>query len=176
MRLFLSLSICILVSQWPAFGLDKAGLPNGKGNLKPSGKSNVEKDESGKDIDFGPYMQELQRRIKRAWFPPKGDETKRYIVVFEVNRDGSLSNLKLSKSSGDKAADQSGLVAVRNASPFQRLPPGSPEKVDIQFTFDYNVFRGSNGSYSSSGASIGNKHEELVKAGREAFLAKKYDV
>jgi hypothetical protein len=31
---------------------------------------------------------------------------------------------------------------VENAAPFRPLPAGAPEDVDIQFTFDYNVFGG----------------------------------
>ncbi len=52
------------------------------------------------DVDFGPYMADLQRRIKRAWFPPKGNESKRVVVIFKVHRGGELSNLRLDHSSG----------------------------------------------------------------------------
>jgi len=95
------------------------------------------------DVDFGPYMADLQRRIKRAWFPPKGEESKRVVVIFKVMKDGSLSNLRLDHSSGVKIADEAALRAVENASPFKPLPAGSSDNVDIQFTFDYNVFNGS---------------------------------
>jgi TonB family protein len=94
------------------------------------------------DIDFGPYMADLQRRIKRAWFPPKGNESKRVVVVFKIHREGQLSNLRLEHSSGVAVADQAALKAVENAAPFRQLPPGAPDDVDIQFTFDYNVFSG----------------------------------
>lgn len=94
-----------------------------------------------KDIDFGPYMADLQRRIKRAWFPPKGNESKRVMVVFKVHRNGTMSNLRLGRSSGLAIADQAALKAVTNAAPFRPLPSGAPDDVDIQFTFDYNVFQ-----------------------------------
>jgi TonB family protein len=93
-------------------------------------------------VDFGPYMADLQRRIKRSWFPPRGDETRRVVVVFKVDRDGRLSKLRLDKSSGVTRADQAALKAVENAAPFHHLPEGAPGDVDIQFTFDYNVFGG----------------------------------
>lgn len=89
-----------------------------------------------------PYMADLQRRIKRAWFPPKGYETKRVVVVFKIHRGGELSNLRLDHSSGVAVADQAALKAVENASPFRPLPAGAADDVDIQFTFDYNVFNG----------------------------------
>ena len=95
-----------------------------------------------RDVDFGPYMARLQRTIKRAWFPPRGKETCRVAVVFKVHDNGSMSNLRLTKSSGSALADQAALKAVANAAPFKALPEGTPENVDIQFTFDYNVFKG----------------------------------
>lgn len=95
-----------------------------------------------KDVDFGPYMADLQRRIKRAWFPPKGNESKRVKVIFKVHKDGQMSNLRLLVSSGLTIADQAALKAVENAAPFRELPAGAPDDVDIEFTFDYNVFNG----------------------------------
>lgn len=95
-----------------------------------------------KDPDFSGYMADLQRRIKRAWFPPKGPSTKQVKVHFQIGRNGSLSQLKIFKSSGDSLSDQAALRAVENAAPFRALPAGSPEDVDIEFTFDYNVLGG----------------------------------
>lgn len=97
---------------------------------------------AAKDVDFGPYMADLQRRIKRQWFPPKGNESKRVKVVFKVHRDGQMSNLRMLVSSGLTIADQAALKAVENAAPFRNLPDGAPDDVDIEFTFDYNVFNG----------------------------------
>lgn len=99
------------------------------------------------DVDFGPYMADLQRRIKRAWFPPKGNESKRVVVVFKVHRGGELSNLRLERSSGVAIADQAALKAIENAAPFRPLPAGAADDVDIQFTFDYNVFTGGSGVF-----------------------------
>jgi len=98
-----------------------------------------------KDVDFGPYMADLQRRIKRAWFPPKGNESKRVQVVFKIHTNGTMSNLRLVGTSGAAIADQAALKAVQNAAPFRNLPEGAPPDVDIQFTFDYNVFKGTGG-------------------------------
>ena len=122
-------------------GLGNAGnpAPNERSNEPPSIAAR-------KDIDFGPYMNELQRRIKNAWRPPRGNESKRVIVNFRINTLGELTDLKIKVSSGAQVADQAALVAVQNAAPFNRLPSGAPGKVDIEFTFDYNVF-GAKGSY-----------------------------
>ena len=122
------------------------GLGN-PGNPPPNANPNVPSSIAAKkDIDFGPYMNELQRRIKRAWKPPRGNESKRVIVNFKINSLGELSDLGIKVSSGTTVADQAALLAVQAAAPFNRLPPGAPSKVDIEFTFDYNVF-GAKGSY-----------------------------
>ncbi|MBY0357710.1 MAG: TonB family protein [Candidatus Obscuribacterales bacterium] len=125
----------------------RAGTGGGDGtqgnpdaNNNPGGKPSVD---STKDVDFGPYMADLQRRIKRAWFPPRGQESRRVVVIFKVHSGGELSDLRIDKTSGTSLADQAALQAVTNAAPFRPLPSGAPNVVDIQFTFDYNVFGGS---------------------------------
>lgn len=94
------------------------------------------------DVDFGPYMADLQRRIRRAWFPPKGQEMKRVVVIFKVHSGGNLSDLRLDHSSGLPSADEAALTAVQKAAPFRPLPQNAPSAVDIQYAFDYNVFSG----------------------------------
>ena len=121
-----------------------------------------------KDVGHGPYMADLQRRIKRAWFPPKGNESKRVVVVFKVHSDGRLSHLRLEKPSGIAIVDQAALKAVEGASPFKPLPEGSPSDVDIQFTFDYNLFGGGGrGVFSSRNIELNNrssmKYKDLSK-------------
>jgi len=93
-------------------------------------------------LNYGPYMQDLQARIKRAWHPLKGGESKKAKVVFTVSRDGSITRLHTVNSAGDAAVDAAGLKAVENAAPFRPLPEGAPTSVDIEFTFDYNAFNG----------------------------------
>lgn len=92
--------------------------------------------------DFTAYMQDLQRRIKRAWFPARTDLSNRVVVLFKIHSDGSVSNISLRKSSGISRHDNAALTAVQNAAPFPPLPKYSPDAVDIEFTFDYNVFSG----------------------------------
>ena len=75
------------------------------------------------------------------WTPPKGNESKRVILLFSISRDGRLLSVKVHKSSGLQAADQAAIQAVQLTAPFKPLPPNyRGDSVDIQFTFDYNVF------------------------------------
>lgn len=98
--------------------------------------------DGGGEVDMGPWMREMQRRIKKAWFPPKGNESKRIKVTFKVNKDGSVRKVKLLLSSGVSIADDAAIQAINDASPFQPLPDGVGDEIDINFTFDYNVFGG----------------------------------
>ncbi len=120
------------------------GTGTGTGNVGNPGPGNP-KGAPGidaiKEPDFGPYMKELQRRIKMNWDPPKGNESKRVILLFSIARDGRLLNVKVHRSSGLQAADNAAINAVKLTAPFRPLPAEfRGESVDIQFTFDYNVF------------------------------------
>jgi TonB family protein len=107
------------------------------------------------EIDYGPYMANLQRTIKRNWFPPKDTETKQVVVLFKIDKAGQLSKLRLSRSSGVGIADQAALKAVEDAShSFKPLPEGAPADVDIEFTFDYNVFNTPKRDFSAEAAAI----------------------
>ena len=118
-------------------GGGRANLGNpGPGN--PNGAPGID---AIKEPDFGPYMKELQRRIKMNWDPPKGNESKRVILLFSIARDGRLLNVKVHRSSGLQSADNAAIEAVKLTAPFRPLPPEfKGQSVDIQFTFDYNVF------------------------------------
>jgi TonB family protein len=91
--------------------------------------------------NFDTYMAGLQRCIKHNWRPPRGNESKRTVLIFKVHKDGRISDIRIDKSSGDSAMDDAGLVAVEQASPFAPLPPTDQENVDIQFSLDYNVYQ-----------------------------------
>lgn len=116
-------------------GSGQYGNP-GPGN--PNGRPGID---AIKEPDFGPYMRELQRRIKMNWDPPKGNESKRVVLLFKIARDGRLLSVRVFKSSGIPNADKAALQAVELTAPFRPLPADfKGQSIDIQFTFDYNVF------------------------------------
>lgn len=92
--------------------------------------------------DFGLYLKDLNRRIKRAWFPPRKQEMLVVIVEFSIGTDGRLSDLRVVRSSGSVPADQAALAAVENAAPFRPLPAFTPSWIKVRFIFDYNLFEG----------------------------------
>ena len=118
---------------------------SGTGNLgNPGGGGGAPGIDALREPDFGPYMRELQRRIKLNWDPPKGNESKRVVLLFKIAKDGRLLSCRVNKSSGLPSADQAALKAVELTAPFRPLPADfKGQSIDIQFTFDYNVFGGS---------------------------------
>lgn len=110
------------------------------GNPLERGKTGSPQD-AAREVDFSAYMAQLQRRIKRNWFPPTDQQSKRVTARFSIHRNGTLSNLRMASPSGSSAADNAALKAISSSAPFMPLPPNSPESVDIEFKFDYNVFR-----------------------------------
>lgn len=121
------------------------GDPNGgRANPDPTttGKGTPSVDGQEHKPEFAAYLANLQRRIRRAWMPPRQPNSRSSIVVFTVGINGELLGLHLQRSSGESAMDEAAIQSIRNSAPFPHLPPYSPDSVDVQFTFDYNVFSG----------------------------------
>lgn len=117
------------------------GGTGGPGNPGPGNPNGAPGIDTIREPDFGPYMRELQRKIKMNWDPPKGNESKRVVLMFKIAKDGRLLSCSVYKSSGLKSADDAALNAVKLTAPFRPLPAEyKGSSIDIQFTFDYNVF------------------------------------
>jgi len=110
------------------------------GNPSPGNRAGSPGIDALKQPNWGAYMAEVERRVKRNWTPPKGDESKRVVVLFKIGRDGRLLSIKVTKSSGQPLADQAAKAAIELSAPFRPLPPEYKDSsIDIDFTFDYNV-------------------------------------
>ena len=103
----------------------------------PSGTTTIS---AGKVADY--YLTMLQGKITRNWkqtsarFAAGKALTAR--VSFTVLSDGSITNLRLARSSGWTTVDQSALQAVRASAPFAGLPPTySGDRLDV--TIDFTV-------------------------------------
>ena len=122
--------------------LSRGTSAGGTGNVgNPGGGGGAPGIDALREPDFGPYMRELQRRIKLNWDPPKGNESKTVVLLFKIARDGRLLSCKVHRSSGLPSADQAALKAVELTAPFRPLPADfKGQSIDIQFTFDYRVF------------------------------------
>lgn len=92
--------------------------------------------------DFSSYEADLNRRIKRAWFPPMGHQSDRVAVTFTLGPGGELSYVRVAEPSDSEIANQAALKAVENAAPFRAIPSAIPAPIDVRFTFDYNKYAG----------------------------------
>jgi TonB family protein len=97
-----------------------------------------------KDIPdmFAGYMRRMQMKIKTNWEPPKQESSKRVVVFYTIKKNGKLGSYKIITSSGNKELDKAAIKALKKSAPFEPLPEGfTKDHVDIQFTFDYNVWK-----------------------------------
>jgi TonB family protein len=62
----------------------------------------------------------------------------RVSVTFDIQRDGTITNVQLLQSSNNRSLDTSALRAVQSASPLLPLPAAySGSRVSVEFYFDY---------------------------------------
>lgn len=87
------------------------------------------------NIDLGSYMNNLQRKVIKSWTPAKRERL-RAVVTFTQNRDGSVSDVQLDRSSKDESTDKAALDAVRDGAPYGTMPDGAPPHVNVQFALD----------------------------------------
>ena len=132
-----------------------SGSPGGQGGSGGTGRYNQSGSPGGgggpagidalPEPDFGPYISELQRRIKRNWSPPSDNRNKRVVAIFTIARDGRLVGIRIQQSSGVQSADDAAMAAIRASAPFNPLPVNYRGKdIDVQFIFDYTVHSGGN--------------------------------
>ena len=66
------------------------------------------------------------------------------VDTIKIAKDGRLLSCRIHKCSGMPSADHAALKAVELTAPFRPLPADfKGQSIDIQFTFDYNVFNAS---------------------------------
>ncbi|HEY3489933.1 MAG TPA: TonB family protein [Candidatus Deferrimicrobiaceae bacterium] len=102
------------------------------------------------DVQLLTYYDSLRFRLEQRWNPYEAlssirEGRQETFVEFTILRDGSLTNLKLVKSSGSRAMDDSVLRAIRSAAPFNKLPSYYPKpSLTIYLTGTISVEKGIN--------------------------------
>lgn len=87
------------------------------------------------DVDFGPYMAGLQRRIHEKVVGVSVAENTRAVALLRIQASGEVSSVKLLTRSLNRQFDENVLSAMRNVA-LRPLPKGAPADIDVQFTFD----------------------------------------
>lgn len=98
------------------------------------------------DSRFASYLLVVKRRIESVWsYPPEARGlTGNLIVTFGITRDGHLSDLQLTQTSGIAPLDNEAIRAIRQATPFTPFPERMRfERLNIRAAFYYYVSRAS---------------------------------
>ncbi|MFL9460750.1 MULTISPECIES: energy transducer TonB [Nostocales] len=91
--------------------------------------------------DLGPYLAQLQQRVKQQWIPGLTQSSRRTVLYFTISRSGRITGLQVAQPSGFDAIDEAALNAVQRAAPFAPLPTTySGNYLSIEFTFSINVY------------------------------------
>lgn len=90
---------------------------------------------------FGNYVTILRQRVAEKWHTGDVDARIRTappaIVTFDLQRDGSVRNVRVAQSSGNSVLDYSAQRSIYDASPFPPLPPGYERNdATIEFWFE----------------------------------------
>lgn len=85
------------------------------------------------------YLRDMQEHIKKQWRPLEEDFLKGGVVFFVVNKDGTISDLHVTKSTGSETADERMLTAVAHSVPLPVLPEALTDNLPVKFSFNLRV-------------------------------------
>ena len=95
--------------------------------------------DNANQIDFKPYMNNLQKDIRANWHPEGNKISRITVLMFRVYKDGTVKNLRIYKSSGDPIVDELAMQAVRDTK-IRPLPNKfNGKSVDVMFDFNINI-------------------------------------
>ena len=80
------------------------------------------------DFVYSYYVDQMLAMISANWLRPSIGGQVEAAVHFRIHRDGSISDVRVSQSSGYNSFDLAGLRAVQQAAPFPRLPQSYQHK------------------------------------------------
>jgi len=91
---------------------------------------------------FPSYVDGVRNRISSNWLQSTVDPSVRWApraqFTFQVLRDGTVTNVQMTQSSGNRSVDNSALRAILSSSPMSPLPSGySGNSVTVEFWFEF---------------------------------------
>lgn len=96
------------------------------------------------DTRYASYLLGVKRRIESRWGYPEGARglTGNLLVTFAITRDGRLTDLNLTETSGIAPLDNEAIRAIRDAAPFAPFPERMKfERLNIRAAFYYYASR-----------------------------------
>ena len=123
-----------------AFGSDDFG--GGAARFKHGGEDFL--GDGGGDFAgrFPSYVDAVRNRISSNWLQSTVDPSIRWApranFTFQVLKDGTVANVQMTQSSGNRSVDNSALRAILSSSPVSPLPSNySGSSVTVEFYFDF---------------------------------------
>ncbi len=91
---------------------------------------------------FPSYVDAVRNRISSNWLQSTVDPAVRWAprasFSFTILRDGTVTNVQMLQSSGNRSVDNSALRAIQSSSPMSALPSNySGSSVTVEFWFDF---------------------------------------
>jgi TonB family protein len=91
---------------------------------------------------FPSYVDAVRNRVSSNWLQSTVDPTVRWApranFSFQIMRDGTVANVQMLQSSGNRSIDNSALRAILSSSPVSPLPSSySGSSVTVEFWFDF---------------------------------------
>jgi TonB family protein len=92
---------------------------------------------------FPSYVEALRNRISSNWLQSSIDPSltwaPRAQYTFQILRDGTVTNIQLTQSSGNRSVDNSALRALQSSNPVSALPSNySGNNVTVEFWFEFH--------------------------------------
>lgn len=95
------------------------------------------------DFKYLSYFSKLKNQIQMVWRYPEAAKVSglqgRLVLKFVLNRDGSLRDLKVVRSSGVEILDDAAIKAIRRAAPFYAIPKNLGDVLSIVANFEYEL-------------------------------------
>lgn len=152
--------------------------------LRVSFTFNCSSNTTSSGVSMKAYNDELWKKIQKTWWVPKRLAFFKVTLKVAINADGSLNEVSVLKSSGDKNADRLAVIGVKRAAPFAPLPEGiqSPYTLTYNLGFEnnhdpyFNIWNGERisegGSYTTAGGVKMTLKDETTAKDRELHSRK----
>jgi protein TonB len=105
-----------------------------------AGTSSIATSDSAFGIRFAYYVQQITQKVAAQWYTNMLDPQAvghRVYIKFQVQRDGSLTNIRIDQHSGDNTLDLTALNAVRHIDTFGPLPDAyTGSHIEVTYYFD----------------------------------------
>jgi TonB family protein len=97
-------------------------------------------------MELGNYPFRIFPRVRNHWYPQLATLEKSAnwkqgttVIEFQINRDGSLAEMRTLESAGDASLDSAASQAISSAAPFPMLPQTYPgQTLQLRYYFGYD--------------------------------------